>query len=415
MNPKKLLVSLIAFLVIGGTAVGLSLLTPAGLPASVTADLPRTTRLTCLQTGDVLAHAPGNWTATAVGASDEIASGTGPALLDGVQGPSVLTADSLAVAGVYAAGTERTFAPCSPAATSGIITVAEPGESELIITNSDAGEAVVDLTLLGPDGEVTAVGARGIAVAPGVSRRIALSVLAPVGPVGVAFTASEGRVAMAAVNVEGRAARFVAPTTPAQTQVIGGVPPGAADVQLIVSNPREERAEVTVTALGATSSYEPAATADLLVEPMSSVAIPIAESLGGEAAAIRVDATVEVAAAVTVSGPVGSPATLVAMEPGAELSATTLGGALQITNPGMEPVTAQVSADEEATLTIAPGTTLVQVLPLSPQQLITVAADGPVVASAATSDPTGTIIIPLGAVADEPGAAGVIRLDPHLR
>ncbi|MFD0867104.1 DUF5719 family protein, partial [Tessaracoccus lubricantis] len=251
--------------------------------------------------------------------------------------------------------------------------------------------------------------------APGVSRRIALSVLAPEGPVGVSFTASEGRVAMAAVNVEGRAARYVGPTRPAVQHLIGGVPPGAADVQLVITNPREERADVTVTALGATSSYELAATADLSVEPMSSVAVPIADSLGGEASGIRVDSTSDVAAAVVVSGPTGSPATLTHSAAARELAAATMGGALQITNPGTDPVTAKVTAGEELELTVPPGATVVHVLPLAQFQAVTVTADGPVIASAATSEATGTIIVPLGKVADEPGAPGSAELDAHLR
>lgn len=412
---RRILVTLVAFLVIGGLAVGLSLLTPARVPASATVDLPRTTRMTCLQSGDALAYSAGTMTATATESGDEIFSGTGSGLFAGVDGPFVIGADALAVAGIYAAGPARTFAPCAPAATSGTIVVTEPGDAELLITNSDANEAIVDLTLLGPDGEVAAIGARGIAVAPGVSRRIALSVLSPEGPVGVSFRASEGRVAMAAVNVEGRAARYVAPTRPALEHLIGGVPPGASDVQLVISNPREERADITVTALGATSSYELAATADLSVEPMSSVVVPIADSLGGEASAIRVESTQEVAAGVVVSGPTGSPATLVDVEAAPELAATTMGGALQITNPGTDPVEVKVSAGEGFTLTVSPGTTVVQVLPLAAQQLITVTADDPVIASAATSEATGTIIVPLGGVADEPRSTGTAELDAHLR
>lgn len=413
MNPKRLAVSLLAFLLIGGVTVGLSLLTPARQPAPVTVELPRTTRITCLQSGDALGYAPGSMAARTVEQGEELFTGVGR--FPEVDGPFVVNADSLAVAGVFAAGPARTFAPCSPAATSGTILVTEPGDAELVLTNSDANEAIVDLTMLGVDGEVTAVGARGIAVAPGVSRRIALSVLAPEGPVGVSFTASEGRVAMAAVNVEGRAARYVGPSREAVEHLIGGVPPGATDVALMMTNSREERAEVTVTALGAGSEYELAPTAGLIVEPMTTVLIPIGEALGGEASAIRVESNLEVSAAVVVRGPTGSPATLTAADSSSELAAITMGGALQISNPGQEPVTVTVVTDTEQELNVDAGTTVVQVLPLVDQQLIEVRSDGPVVASAATSDATGTIIIPLGRVADEPRSAATAELDAHLR
>lgn len=408
---KRLLITLAALLVIGGLAVGLSLLAPLRKPTAATVELPRVTQMTCLQSGDALAYAPGTVVLRTDGAEPQ--SFTGSALLSEVAGPFTMVADSLAVAGIYAAGPVRTFAPCAPASTSGTILVTDPGDAELMITNSDANEAVIDLTLLGPDGEIFAVGARGIAVAPGVTRRIALSVLAPEGPVGVSFAASQGRVAMAAVNVDGRAARYSGATRPAAVHHIGGVPTGAPSAQLVVTNPFEERADITVTALGATAPYELAATADLSVEPMSTVLVELADSLGGEASAIRVEATQEVAAAVVVAGSVGSPATLVGSEPAPDLGATTLGGALQISNPGQEPVTIQPNVGEPVTL--EPGTTAVQVLPVAPQQLITLTATGPVLASAATSDAAGTIIIPLGKIAEDPQEPGLTRLDPHLR
>lgn len=413
MNTKRLLLSLIALLAIGGVTVGLSLLTPARQPASVTVELPRTTRVTCLQSGDALAYAPGEMAARNVESGAELFAGNGR--FPGADGPFVVVADSLAVAGVFAAGPARTYAPCAPAATSGTILVTDPGEAELLLTNSDANEAIIDLTLLGVDGEIAAVGARGIAVAPGVSRRIALSVLAPEGPVGVRFTASEGRVAMAAVNLAGRAARYVGPSPQAVEHLIGGVPPGATDVHLMVTNSREERADITVTALGAGSEYELAPTADLSVEPMTSVMIPIGEALGGDASAIRVESTQEVAAAVVVNGPTGSPATLTAADAASELAAVTMGGAVQISNPGDEPVTVTMVTDAEVELTIDAGTTVVEVLPLVDEQLVEIRADGPVVASAATSDATGTIIIPLGRVADELRSTAVSELDAHLR
>lgn len=414
MNPRRLLASFVAFLAIAGLAAGLSLLSPAQKPEVSTVELPRTTRVTCLLPGDALIYALGRYRAVSAD-GDEILVAQDSRLEAGVGGPFIVTADSLAVAGVHTAGPVRTYAPCAPATASGAILVTDPADAELLITNSDANEAVVDLTLLGPTGEIPAVGARGIAVASGVTRRIALSVLAPDGPVGVSFAASQGRVAMAAVNVEGREARFVAPTRAATSHLIGGVPADSSTVQLIIANPFEERADITVSALGATSTYELAPTADLSVEPMSTVTVELGAALGGEASAIRVEATQAVAAAVQVTGLSGSPTTLVASEPAQELGATTLGGALQITNPGTEAVVVEVEAGDGADIDVAPGTTVVHLLPVAPQQLLRLEASGPVVASAATSEDTGALIIPLGATADPPRQPGSTALDPHLR
>ena len=47
----------------------------------------------------------------------------------------------------------------------GSVVIMNPASVELVLVNSDPTEAAVDLTLLGPEGEIVAVGARGIALA----------------------------------------------------------------------------------------------------------------------------------------------------------------------------------------------------------------------------------------------------------
>ena len=417
MNARKLLLTLAAFLVIGGLAVGLSLLTPARRPAEPSVELPRITRLTCLPSGDVLAYAPGTLEGREPASGDELFEMTEESgHFEAQTGPLVLSADSLAVAGVFSAAPVRSYAPCAPASTTGTLLVTDPGNTELIITNSDANEAVVDLSLLGPDGEIAAVGARGIAVAPGVTRNVALSVLAPEGPVGVTYSASQGRVAMAAVNVEGRDSRYIGTARSAAEHVIGGIPAEAASAQLVVTNPFEERVDVTVSALGSTSEYELAPAADLSVEPMSTVAVDLGDSLGGEAAAIRVEAAHEIGAAAVVTGATGSPVALIGSEPAMELAAMTLGGMVQVTNPGTEPVTVNTSATA-GEVTIEPGTT--QALPVEGEAdvgwPVSVAADGPVVAAAVSADQPGLIVVPMEQIADDPQDLRAAELDPHLR
>lgn len=395
----------------------MSLLTPARRPAEPSVELPRITRLTCLPSGDVLAYAPGTLEGREPASGDELFEMTEESgHFEAQTGPLVLSADSLAVAGVFSAAPVRSYAPCAPASTTGTLLVTDPGNTELIITNSDANEAVVDLSLLGPDGEIAAVGARGIAVAPGVTRNVALSVLAPEGPVGVTYSASQGRVAMAAVNVEGRDSRYIGTARSAAEHVIGGIPAEAASAQLVVTNPFEERVDVTVSALGSTSEYELAPAADLSVEPMSTVAVDLGDSLGGEAAAIRVEAAHEIGAAVVVTGATGSPVTLIGSEPAMELAAMTLGGMVQVTNPGTEPVTVNTSATA-GEVTIEPGTT--QALPVEGEAdvgwPVSVAADGPVVAAAVSADQPGLIVVPMEQIADDPQDLRAAELDPHLR
>lgn len=415
MNPRRVLITLAAFLLVGAVAVGLSLVTPVAKPAETPVELPRITRLTCLPSGDVFAYAPGGLQGRTADGESELFELTETAgRFDEQTGPLVLSAESLAVAGVFSATPVRSYAPCLPAASAGMILVTDPSNTELIITNSDAGEAVVDLALLGPDGEVAAVGARGIAVAPGVTRTVALSVLSPQGPVGVLYSASQGRVAMAAVNVEGRDVRYIGPTRSATEHLIAGIAAEAASTQLVVTNPYEERLDVTVSALGGASEYELAPTAELSVEALSTVAVDLGDALGGEPAALRVRAAQEIGAAVVLTGPTGSPVTLTAAEPAHELAAMALGSVLQVSNPGSSEASARVG---EQSVILAPGTT--QTLPLeggleAPRPVV-LEADGPVVAAVVSADQPGLIVTPLGIIADDPQAARVAELDPHLR
>lgn len=149
---------------------------------------------------------------------------------------------------------------------------------------------------------------------------------------------------------------------------------------------------------------------------MSTVAVDLGDSLGGEAAAIRVEAAHEIGAAVVVTGATGSPVTLIGSEPAMELAAMTLGGMVQVTNPGTEPVTVNTSATA-GEVTIEPGTT--QALPVEGEAdvgwPVSVAADGPVVAAAVSADQPGLIVVPMEQIADDPQDLRAAELDPHLR
>nr|WP_269452215.1 hypothetical protein [Tessaracoccus coleopterorum] len=62
--------------------------------------------------------------------------------------------------------------------------------------------------------------------------------------------------------------------------MIAGIPAGAESARIVLTNPGTERLDVAVSALGATSSYEPAPAAGLSLEPRSSVVVDLGSSLG---------------------------------------------------------------------------------------------------------------------------------------
>lgn len=417
---KRLAVSLIALAVVVGLAIGLALLTPARRPAPAVVELPHSSRVVCTAAGRVLLGEPEGLTVQRAAGGE--AEATNEREFTTTE-PFILRAESLLAAGVLVEQPQRAYVPCASAVTSGMVLVPDPATTELTLVNADSNEASVDLTLLGPDGEIVTLGARGIALAPGETRRVALSVLAPTGPVGVAYRASAGRVALMANAVEGRPTRFVPPTAAAESHLIPGVPGGATSTRLMLSNPHESRVDVSVEALGATASYEPATATDLSVPAMSSVIVDLGEALAGEPTALRVTTSEAIGAAVVTAVGAGSPATLVSAVESERLALNAPGGGeLAVTNAGGLTAEIVVSANnsEGASLservTVAPGTTATLALPEAASPLaVDVMSDVPVLAAASSATDAGTVVVQgvRSTLAELEGIPA--HLDPGLR
>lgn len=395
----QLVRTLAALIVAVGVALGLAAISPQRIVTVESVELPRTTRITCAVAGAALVDAAGDVDVKPVeGAASPV---TAPARVE-TDGPVRISADARVSAGVLVEGDERAYAPCGGALTSGMVLVQDPADTELVLVNSDAGEAAVDLTIYGPDGEVTAVGARGILIAPGVVRRIALSVLAPDGPVAVSFEASQGRVAMLATSVEGRPTSLAAPTTPATQHLLAGAPTKATSAQLLLSNPGEDRLDVALEALGPGGLYVPAVSDSLSIPPKTTVRVSVTDALAGEATTLRASADQPFGAAlVTTAG--GQAATVVQTDAATSLSGLVPGaGELLVSNPdaaqsatlsvtltplGGEAVTSDVS--------VAAGASVAVPLPKGDPVLAEVVGDVAVVAAATSGTKAGTVVAPL--------------------
>ena len=409
---RKIALSIAVPVLLVALAVVLALITPARHTAPDAVELPTTSRALCpiggrmiVGEGDALAAQPLGGESAAVSGAEATTAG-----------PVVLRDDAPINAGVLVEQPHRSYAPCRQAVTSGVVLVPDPGSTELVLVNGDSNEASVDLTLLGPDGEISAVGARGIALAPGASRRIALSVLAPTGPVGVAFRASAGRVGVIAAAVEGRPIRFAAASPVDEEHLLAGIPAGATTTHLLLTNPFEDRLDVSVQALGASSAYEPATAAGISVPARSSLLVDVGTALAGEASSLRVRADQPIAAAVVASIGAGSPATIVDADAGTHLSAAALLVAAGL-EPREKPVRATVTTADGSvgeTITIAAGTT--STLPLTAAlSQVQVVADAPVIAAVASPAEAGTVVVPLGTSGGASTVTVPAILDPTLR
>ncbi|HET6627743.1 MAG TPA: DUF5719 family protein [Nocardioidaceae bacterium] len=227
--------------------------------------------------------------------------------------------------------------------------------SELVLTNLDTGPAVVDVQVLGPDGEVETVGTRGITVAPGERSTLSLTDVAPQGEeLAVSVVASRGRVVAAVSDsfTPGTAAAtgtdwIPAQSSPSRVLRLAGLPAKADSHTLIVANPSQLEALVDVRVSSGTGSFTPTDDAQVRVPPGTVVATDLSGTIGRDASAVTLRST------VPVTGSVRSVAA----------GDTSYAGSVRpLTAPAVAPVpggaraTVQVTAvatDEPATATVA--------------------------------------------------------------
>lgn len=225
--------------------------------------------------------------------------------------------------------------------------------SELVLTNLDPGPAVVDVNVFGPDGPVDTVGTRGITVAPGETTTVSLADVAPQSPeLMVNVEASRGRVAVAASDRY--AAGPAAPvgfawvgdaTRPSRRIRLAGVPADTPTATLVVGNPGDSEALVSVEVAGKSGSFTPTGLDDLSVAPGTVETLDLADLLPkGEPVALRVRAQVPVLASMRAAtrndvtyADMASPLAGPAVAPVVPDSRTTL----QLT-AGTEPARAEV-------------------------------------------------------------------------
>ncbi|HEU4337852.1 MAG TPA: DUF5719 family protein [Nocardioides sp.] len=263
--------------------------------------------------------------------------------------------------------------------------------SELVLTNLDPGPAVVDVIVYGPEGAVDTIGTRGITVAPGETTTIPLADVAPQSPeLMVNVEASRGRVAVAASDRF--AVRPAAPVgfswvgdanRPSRRVRLAGVPAGATSSTLVVGNPGDSEALVSVEVAGRNGSFTPTDLEDLSVAPGAVETLDLTDVLpGDEAVALRVRAPVPVLAsmravtrtdvayadvATPLTGPAVAPAlsgarTTLQLTAGAEPGAVTVEG---FDEAGESTGSDDVALDATATATWRParGTAYVVVTP----------------------------------------------------
>ena len=179
--------------------------------------------------------------------------------------------------------------------------------STLLLANLDPGPAVVDLRVLGPDGELRGAGTRGIVVAPHSRKRVDLTGVAPqVDDLALDVHASRGRV-VAAVDDSLRSSPtaseglewLAATDRPARRLHLAGVPGTAGGRTLLVANPSTLEAAVDVGVSGPSGTFAPAGLGPVTVAPGTIESVDVSRAVpAGEASGIRLRSRVPVVAAL---------------------------------------------------------------------------------------------------------------------
>ncbi|WP_423860674.1 DUF5719 family protein, partial [Arachnia propionica] len=254
---RRVFETLLGFAVLTGVVVGITTLTPAELPRVTTVEAVRSTKVVCVPaTSGATVMVDNATTVTPLGGS---ATETKRTVLTGQETSVVAEGTEGPVGGaISGSGAVRTLTQCVKPVSQGVIALPATADTQLKIVNPDASEAAIDLTLYGAEGEIQALGARGITLAAYQERTIALSVLTEKAtPVGVSFQASRGRAAVMAITQTQSSGTAAGPSQLGTSHLLPGIPAGATSSVVVLANPSETRITANLTAYGTTPAYQP--------------------------------------------------------------------------------------------------------------------------------------------------------------
>lgn len=181
------------------------------------------------------------------------------------------------------------------------VDVREEAQSEIVVANLDGTEASVDLTVYGEAGRIAAP--RGVEVPGNSSKTISLGVLPRAGsPITVSVSSSDGRVAAflrqrtwdrdVPLGVDW----LPVAAEPATELVVPGIPAGAGQRALVLTNPGERTATVTLDVLSESGPIDVTGAEQVEVPAGTTRSVTLTAGLAGQAAALQLTSTQPVTA-----------------------------------------------------------------------------------------------------------------------
>lgn len=278
-------------------------------------------------------------------------------------------------------------------------------DTVLTITNPRAGQAVLDINVSGSDGPVQGPGLHGITVPSGSTQVIDLAKAAPaVGDLAVNIVAKRGLVSVSAADrfapgFVGKAVQEWLPgqSLPSRTVTMTGVPAKPDRATLVVANPRQLEAVVTVHLVGASGTFVPKDNPTLTVPPDSVASVSLEGAFNGDPLAVQVSSDQPVTAAVrTVTGGDVAFATGVRPVSGTTAFAVPSGTAdvvLSSVGPqssvGLTAFAASGKQLADTTVSVPKASSVATRLPADTRYVRLVAKDANAVAGFTVSDPAG--------------------------
>jgi hypothetical protein len=318
------------------------------------------------------------------------------------------------------------------------VDVRDVAQSQVLVANLDGTKASVDLTVYGNKGKIAAP--RGLEVAGNSVQTISLSTLdRSSGPVTVEVSSGDGRVAAFvrqrtwSGNTPLGADWLAETTAPASDLVIPGLPEGDGVRTLVVTNPGDRTATVSIGTLLKGGAGEIAGANQLDVPAGTTRTIDLALGLDGQAGALHLSSPQPVTAGVWLDTGGGDsrhdPAYTVATRP---LPADSLwplaagkaaASVLQLANPGQTDAKATItagsgtSAGQPQEVTVPAGSVLQVGLVQGATNLVRVQTDatelrGALISTARLGKVRGLAVLDLAADDARGGQAPVV-FDPH--
>lgn len=178
----------------------------------------------------------------------------------------------------------------------------------LTLADPRHGDAIVNVSVLGPDGPVKAPGLSGLRVRGGGRITLDLSKVAPaVGDLAVHVAATRGLVTASAAD--SWSPDFVANPAldwltdqphAARSLTLAGLPSHGGRTSLLIANPSAVDAVVRLSLIGAHGRYAPTSGAVVRVPPGAVHAVALGSALAASPAAIRLSSQVRIAASARV-------------------------------------------------------------------------------------------------------------------